>query len=439
MTDNKHYVTSKKLYREGNIMRTKIDIKKLYSDYVKTLETYIMFRIKQEKIRLTPELITKDRAPIDLSMGAPVQNPPEFVINALKNALDEPGIHLYSTPKGEPFYLEAVASRMKKRFNVELDPKTEIFSLIGSKEGLAHIFRAIVNPSLNEKEQDIILIPDPGYASYQEQIKVIGGKSYPIPLTQENNFMPLMQNVFDNLQKDGFSPDKVKAIVLNYPSNPLGATATREYLQSVVDFARERNILIISDLAYADMYFADQEPPASILEFEGAREVAIEFHSFSKPYSMTGWRIGWACGNKDAVGIMGKIKSTVDTGIFKALQKAGAAILTHEEGDKYIQQCNKMYERKQNLVIKGFKELGWNMDNLTIPKATFYLWLPIPEKYTISSEFSQALLEKSGIVIVPGSGFGQYGEGFFRLSFVASDEDLEKVITRMKQDGFYYR
>ena len=420
-------------------MQTAIDIKKLYSDYVKTLETYIMFRIKQEKIRLTPELTAKGRTPIDLSMGAPVQNPPEFVINALKNALDESGIHLYSTPKGEPFYLEAVASRMKKRFNVELDPKTEIFSLVGSKEGLAHIFRAIVNPVLDEKQRDIILIPDPGYASYQEQIKVIGGKSYPMPLTQENNFMPSMESVFDNLKKDGFSPEKVKAIVLNYPSNPLGATATREYLQSVVDFAREKNILIISDLAYADMYFGDQEAPASILEFEGAKDIAIEFHSLSKPYSMTGWRIGWACGNKDAVGILGKIKSTVDTGIFKAIQKAGAAILTSEEGDKYICECNKMYESKQSLLIKGFKELGLTVENLIIPRATFYLWLPIPEKYTSCNEFAQILLEKSGIVIVPGSGFGKYGEGFFRLSYVASEQDLEKVITRMKEDGFYYR
>ncbi|MFH0702242.1 MAG: aminotransferase class I/II-fold pyridoxal phosphate-dependent enzyme [bacterium] len=419
-------------------MQTEINIKSLYSDYVKTLETYIMFRIKQETIRLTPSLKAKNRAPVELSMGAPTQPPPEFVIEALKKSLTEPGIHLYSTPKGEVYFLEAIVARMKARFGVELDPKTEIFSLISSKEGLANIFRTLVNPSLNEKEQDIILIPDPGYASFQEQIKVIGGKPYSIPLTYENKFMPNMEEILQNLKKEGYSPEKVKAVVINYPNNPLGATATRSYLKEVVDFARKRNILLISDLAYADMYFGDQEPPASILEIEGAKDIAIEFHSLSKPYSMTGWRIGWACGNKDAVEILGKLKSTVDTGIFKALQKAGAAILTSEEGNKYIQKCNKLYQNKQEILLKGFGELGWEIDKLIIPKATFYLWLPIPERFSSSAEFAQSLLETSGIVIVPGSGFGKYGEGFFRISMVPPDESLYEVIERMKTDGFYY-
>ncbi|EKE03101.1 MAG: hypothetical protein ACD_20C00259G0001 [uncultured bacterium] len=419
-------------------MQAEINIKSLYSDYVKTLETYIMFRIKQEMIRLTPELKAKNRAPINLSIGAPAEPPPEFVINALKKALDEPGAHSYSIPKGETFFLEAVAARMKKRFNVELDPKTEIFSLIGSKEGLANIFRTLVNPTLNEQEQDIIMIPDPGYASYQEQIKVIGGKAYPIPLTYENQFMPSLEGVLESLQKDGFSPEKVKAVVINYPNNPLGATATREYLKEVVDFCRARNILLISDLAYSDMYFADQEPPASALEIPGAKDITIEFHSLSKLYGMTGWRIGWACGHKDAVGILGKLKSTVDTGIFKAIQKASAEILVSEEGDKYIQEANKSYQRKQGILLKGFKELGWEIEKLIIPKATFYLWLPIPKRFNSSDEFMQNLLETSGVVIVPGTGFGKYGEGFFRISMVSSDESLQDAINRMKTDGFTY-
>lgn len=420
-------------------MNAEVNIKNLYSDYVKTLETYIMFRIKQDMIRLTPELKAKNRAPINLSIGAPVQPPPEFVINAIKKAFDEPGIHSYSVPKGENFFLEAVASRMKTRFSVELDPKTEIFSLIGSKEGLANIFRTLINPTLNEKEQDIILIPDPGYASYQEQIKVIGGKAYPIPLKYENNFMPSIPEVINNLKKEGFNPAKIKAIVINYPNNPLGATATREYLKEIVDLARAKNILVISDAAYADMYFDNQEPPASILEIEGAMDIAIEFHSLSKPYSMTGWRIGWACGNKDAVSILGKIKSTIDTGIFKAVQKAAAEILTSEEGDKYIKKCNKMYQRKQEIMVKGVKELGWEVEKLIIPKATFYLWLPIPVRYSDSSRFMQDLMGISGIVVVPGTGFGKYGEGFFRMSLVSSDESLQEVIDRMKTDRFLFK
>jgi LL-diaminopimelate aminotransferase len=417
-------------------MQAAPDIKSLYSDYVKTLDTYIMFRIKQDMIRLTPELTAKSRSPINLSIGAPTQPPPEFVVNSLKKALDETSMHTYSIPKGEMFFLEAVASRMKTRFDVDLDSKTEIFSLIGSKEGLVNMFRCLINPSLDENNQDIILIPDPGYASYKEQIKVIGGKAYPIPLNYANNFMPDLNDVLENLKKDGFSPSRVKAVVVNYPNNPLGATATREYLQSVVNFCKERNILLISDAAYADMYFGEQEAPASILEFDGAMDVAVEFHSFSKPYSMTGWRIGWACGNKDAVGILGKMKSTVDTGIFKAVQKAAAEIVVSQEGDEYIKKANEMYEKKQQILVNGFRELGWDVDNLIIPKATFYLWLPIPERFKSGEEFCSKLLETSGIVVVPGTGFGNYGEGFFRLSYVAKDEDLHKVIERMKADGF---
>lgn len=415
-----------------------IDIKGLYSDYVQTLETYIMFRIKQNMLRLKPELEAKNRAPINLSIGAPVAAPPEFVINAMKKALEIEGIHSYSTPKGEPFYLEAVAKRMKDRFNVELDPKTEIFSLIGSKEGLANIFRAFINPTMEECEQDIVLIPDPGYASYQTQLKVIGGKGYPVALTKENNFMPKMEDVIENLKKDGFNPDKVKALVINYPNNPLGASATREYLKEIVEFCRKNNIILISDLAYADVYFEGTEKPASILEFDGAKDIAIEFHSLSKPYSMTGWRVGFAVGNKDIVGILGKIKSSVDTGIFKAIQKASAEILNSEEGDNYIVEANKSYKKKQDIFVEGLEELGWPMDEISIPDATFYLWIPVPKRYKTSEEFATAMLEKSGIVIVPGSGFGQFGEGFVRISLVSSDESLRQVISRMKEDGFSY-
>lgn len=415
-----------------------LDMKELCSDYVKSLETYIMFQIKQETMRLKPELDAKGRSPISLSMGAPVQPPPEFVIEALKNALSEPGIHSYSLPKGEPFYAEAVAKRMKNRFGVELDPKTQVFSLIGSKEGLANMFRALINPETDDNEKDIILIPDPGYASYKEQIKVVGGLSYPIPLTQENNFMPNLEDVKKSLANDGYDFEKVKAVVINYPNNPLGASATREYLQEVVDFCRANKVLLISDLAYADMYFEGEEAPASILEMDGAMDVSVEFHSFSKPYAMTGWRAGWICGNSDAVAVLGKLKSTVDTGIFKAIQKASAEVLNSKEGDEYIKESNISYKKKQDIVVQGFKELGWDMDNLMIPSATFYLWLPVPERYETAQQFTSELLEKSGIVVVPGNAFGGCGEGFFRLSFVAADEDLKEVISRMKQDGFTF-
>ena len=413
-------------------------MKEHFNEYVKSIETYIMFRIKQEAARLAPELEAKGRAPIALAMGAPVAPPPQFVYDKLAEALKIPQIHTYSSPKGENFYLEAIAKRMKNRFNVELDPQTEIFSLIGSKEGIANFIRALINPTNIEQDKDIILVPDPGYASYSQMIKTNGGISYPISLNKENNYMPDMNKIWENLIKDGLNPSKVKAMMINYPSNPLGATCTKDYLKHVVDFCKEKQIWLMSDAAYCDIYFEEQAKPHSIFEIEGAKDVAVEFYSFSKPYSMTGFRLGWICGNKEAVGTFGRLKSTIDTGLFKALQKCAAAVLNSKEGDEYIEQANKSFKKKQQIVINGFRELGWKIEENDIPKATFYIWLPIPPRYKTSKEFTDDLLKTSGIVVVPGNGFGANGEGWFRLSAVATDEQLMDVIERIKKDGFYF-
>ena len=413
-------------------------MKEHFNEYVKSIETYIMFRIKQEAARLAPELEAKGRAPIALAMGAPVAPPPQFVYDKLAEALKFPQIHTYSSPKGENFYLEAIAKRMKNRFNVELDPQTEIFSLIGSKEGIANFIRALINPTNIEQDKDIILVPDPGYASYSQMIKTNGGISYPISLNKENNYMPDMNKIWENLIKDGLNPSKVKAMMINYPSNPLGATCTKDYLKHIVDFCKEKQIWLMSDAAYCDIYFEEQAKPHSIFEIEGAKDVAVEFYSFSKPYSMTGFRLGWICGNKEAVGTFGRLKSTIDTGLFKALQKCAAAVLNSKEGDEYIEQANKSFKKKQQIVINGFRELGWKIEENDIPKATFYIWLPIPPRYKTSKEFTDDLLKTSGIVVVPGNGFGANGEGWFRLSAVATDEQLMDVIERMKKDGFYF-
>lgn len=413
-------------------------MKEHFNEYVKSIETYIMFRIKQEAARLAPELEAKGRAPIALAMGAPVAPPPQFVYDKLAEALKIPQIHTYSSPKGENFYLEAIAKKMKNRFNVELDPQTEIFSLIGSKEGIANFIRALINPTNIEQDKDIILVPDPGYASYSQMIKTNGGISYPISLNKENNYMPDMNKILENLIKDGLNPSKVKAMMINYPSNPLGATCTKDYLKHVVDFCKEKQIWLMSDAAYCDIYFEEQAKPHSIFEIEGAKDVAVEFYSFSKPYSMTGFRLGWICGNKEAVGTFGRLKSTIDTGLFKALQKCAAAVLNSKEGDEYIEQANKSFKKKQQIVINGFRELGWKIEENDIPKATFYIWLPIPPRYKTSKEFTDDLLKTSGIVVVPGNGFGANGEGWFRLSAVATDEQLMDVIERMKKDGFYF-
>lgn len=415
-----------------------MNIEKLFNNEVMSLDTYIMFKLKEETSKLKDELIARNRAPISLSMGAPTANPPKALIDRLKKILDEDGIHTYSIPKGEQFFREAIAKRMKTRFGVELDAETEIFSLVGSKEGIANLVRFITTPKENEFDKDVIMVPDPCYASYLQFIKCSGAKAYPMPLTKENDFKPDVEKIYDQIVKDGYKPENIKALFINYPNNPMGISTTKEYVQSVINFCKKYDILLVSDAAYCDLYFAEDEKPFSIFELDGAKDVGIEFFSFSKPYAVTGWRLGWVCGNKDIIQRFGKGKSTIDNGIFKALQKACAEILNSEEGEKYIEQGNLGYARKQAIMVKGFKELGWEIDESKIPHTTFYLWLPIPKKYTSAFEFCRDVLRKSGVVLVPGNAFGNCGEGFFRLSFVCSDEKLQEVIDRFKADGFYY-
>ncbi len=411
-------------------------MQEFFNEYVQNMETYIMFRIKDTVAKLTPELVAKNRAPISLSMGAPTQAPPEMVIKSMQNILEEKGIHTYSTSKGEKYFREACAKRMKTRFGVDLNPDTEIHSLIGSKEGLANLIRAIINPAIAESEKDIIMIPDPGYASYKEMVKASGGKPYSVPLKADDNYMPDMEKVFEQLIAGGNNPQKVKALIINYPNNPLGATATLDYFKSIVEFCKRHNILLVSDAAYTDMYFKPELKPASIFQVEGAKDIAVEFFSFSKPYAMTGWRLGWVCGNAEAIKYFGKLKSSIDSGAFKALQKAGAEILNSDEGDKFIETSNLMFKRHQALFVEGLKELGWK--NFNIPDATFYLWLPIPPRYNSAVDFSEDLLKKSGVVVVPGDGFGEYGKGFVRVSIVCPEEQISEVFRRMKEDGFTF-
>lgn len=410
----------------------------LFNEDVMALDTYIMVKLKEKTALLSDSLAKKNRAPISLSMGAPTANPPEVLIEKLKEYLTEDNIHLYSVTRGEPYYRQAVAQRMEERFGVKLDANSEVFSLLGSKDGLANLIRFIINPRHNELAKDIVLIPDPGYASYSQMVQCSGGHAYSIPLTKENNYQPDMEEVFEKLVEDGYDESKVKAIIINYPNNPLGVSASREYLQSVVEFCRKKDILLISDAAYCDIYFKEEDKPFSILEFEGAKDIAVELYTLSKPYAITGWRLGWICGNREVISRFGKAKSTIDNGIFRALQKACAYIMTSPEGDDYIRQANLSYKRKQSIFVKGLKELGWEIDDSNLPRTTFYLWLPIPRKYDSAFKFCEEMLEKSGIVVVPGDAFGKYGKGYFRVSFVCSDEKLQEVIDRMKADGFRY-
>ncbi len=412
--------------------------KDLFNNEAMSIDTYIMVKLKEKTAQLREKLEKKNRAPISLSMGAPTANPPAVLIDKLKEFLTEDNIHTYSVTRGEAYYRQAVAERMKNRFGVELDADKEIMSLLGSKDGLANLIRFIITPKSDEKEKDIIIVPDPGYASYSQMIQIAGGKAYSAALTPANDYQPSMAQVYESLVEEGYDTKKVKAIIINYPNNPLGVSASRDYVKSLVEFCKKHDILLISDAAYCDIYFDDNEKPFSVLEFAGAKDTAVEFFSLSKPYAITGWRLGWLCGNSEVVTRFAKAKSTIDNGIFKAMQKACACIMNSSEGDEYIACTNCAYKRKQSIMVKGLRELGWEIDSETLPHTTFYLWLPIPRKYTSAFKFCEDLLEKSGIVVVPGDAFGQYGAGYFRISYVCSDEKLQEVIDRMKADGFKF-
>ncbi|MBQ7127195.1 aminotransferase class I/II-fold pyridoxal phosphate-dependent enzyme, partial [bacterium] len=348
----------------------------------------------------------------------------------------ENGINTYSTPKGELYFRNECAKYMKRRFSAELDPNTEIFSLIGSKEGIANLIRAIINPTTIKDDQDIILVPDPGYASYKEMVKVSGGNPYPIALNKQNNYMPDIEEVINKIQKEGYTIRQIKALIINYPNNPIGAIANLEYYEKLVSICKKHQILLISDAAYADISLKPEIKPHSIFEISGAKDIAVEFFSFSKPYAMTGWRLGWICGNKDVIKSFGKLKSVLDSGIFKAIQKIGADLLNSKEGDDYIVASNEALKRNQELFVNGLRELGWK--NFDIPDATFYLWLPIPPRYKNSKDFTDELMHKSGIITVPGDAYGDNGKGFFRVSIVCSEEEIKEVLLRMKKDGFVY-
>lgn len=410
----------------------------LFNEDIMAIDTYIMVKLKEKTAQLKDKLTQRNRAPISLSMGAPTSAPPSALIDKLKEFLTEESIHTYSVTRGESYYREACSQRMKERFGVDIDPNKEVCSILGSKDGLANLIRFIINPQHEDKNKDIILIPDPGYASYTQMIKCSGGKAYPMPLTEENNYQPNVDEVLEKLKNEGYDEHKIKAVIINYPNNPLGVSATRDYVQSVLNFCKKHDILLISDAAYCDMYYNEEDKPFSIFEFKGAKDNAIEMFTLSKPYAITGWRLGWLCGNSEVVSRFAKGKSTIDNGIFKALQKACAYIMTSPEGEEYINNANASYKRKQSILIKGLKELGWQIDDNKVPQTTFYLWLPIPQKYKSSTKFCEDLLEKSGIVVVPGTAFGDYGEGYFRISYVCSDEKLQEVIDRMKADGFKY-
>ncbi len=354
---------------------------------------------------------------IDLGVGDPDHPTPQRIIDAMSAAVKDPGNHHYPSYSGSGEFKKAVAEWYMNRFSVFLDPETEVITLIGAKEGIAHIPLAFINPG------DFALVPSPAYPVYDISVMFAAGNPYYMPLLKENGFLPDLASIPSEICK------KAKMIWLNYPNNPTGAVAEKDYFQGLLEFAHKYGLLICHDLCYSEIAF-DGYRPMSILEIEGAKDICIEFHSLSKTFNMTGWRIGYAVGNPDAVNGLGAIKSNIDSGVFKAIQVAGIEALKGEK--EFTPPIVEVYRERRDIMVKGLRECGFEVER---PKATFYLWIPVPEGYT-SIGLASKLLTEAGIVVTPGNGFGAPGEGYIRIALTREKTRLLEAIDRIENIGF---
>lgn len=351
---------------------------------------------------------------IDMGIGDPDLPTPPHIIEALKRAAENPTNHRYPDYEGLLQFRAAVASWYKQRFGVTLDPEREVLALIGSKEGTAHMPLAFVNPG------DIVLVPDPGYPVYAAGTWFADGQVHWMPLRRENGFMPDLAAIPAEVAR------RAKLMYLNYPNNPTAATATREFFERAVAFAREHGIIVCHDAMYSELRFDGYRPP-SFLETPGAVEVGVEFHSLSKTYSMTGWRIGFCVGNAAAVAGLGQVKTNVDSGVFQAVQEAGIAALTGPQ--ELSEQYRRTYQERRDVVVAGLRALGWEVD---VPKAAFFVWAPVPGGLD-SRTFAARLLEEVGCVVTPGVGFGPSGEGFYRIALTIDAKRLHEAMDRLRR------
>jgi LL-diaminopimelate aminotransferase len=380
---------------------------------IEELPPYLFAEIDAKK----KEMRAKGIDLIDLGVGDPDIPTPKLIVDALKAAAQDPANHRYPSYEGMLAFRESAANWYRERFKVRLDPETEIVTLIGSKEGIAHTPIAFVDPG------DVVLIPDPGYPVYSVATSFAGGIPYSIPLLKKNRFLPDLNAVPEDIRR------KAKLMFINYPNNPTSAVAEKGFFKEVIDFATKYGIIVCHDAAYTEVAFDGINPP-SFLEVDGAKEVGIEFHSLSKTFNMTGWRIGFAAGNRKAISGLGKVKTNIDSGVFQAIQLAGMTGLKNYPNG--IAERKKTYEERRNVFCRGLDEVGIRYYP---PKATFYVWFETPDGIS-SKEFTGKLLEESGIVVTPGVGFGKYGEGYIRVSITIAKKKLVEAVERLKNVRF---
>ncbi|GAW30126.1 MULTISPECIES: LL-diaminopimelate aminotransferase [unclassified Carboxydocella] len=378
---------------------------------IRQLPPYLFARIEAQIAKAKEEGVDV----ISLGIGDPDRPTPDHIIQELVKEAHNPANHQYPSSVGMLSFRQAVADYYQRRFQVSLDPKTQVVSLLGSKEGIAHMAWCYLDPG------DIALVPDPGYPVYGIGTLLAGGTPYIMPLKAENNFLPDLKAIPEEVAR------KAKLMWLNYPNNPTGAIAPLEFFEEVVDFAKKYDIIVCHDAAYQEISFDGYRPP-SFLEVPGAMEVGVEFGSCSKTYNMTGWRIGWAVGRADVINALGRLKSNIDSGVFQAIQYAAITALTGPQD--CVEAMSKVYQERRDIAVEGLNAIGWKLEK---PKSTIYVWAPVPKGFT-SMSFAEHVFEKTGVVITPGNGYGEHGEGFFRIALTVEKERMLEAFDRIKKN-----
>jgi LL-diaminopimelate aminotransferase len=382
------------------------------AERLKKLPPYLF----QEIDRLREEVRKRGVDIIDLGVGDPDQPTPGHIIKKLQEAAADPATHRYPAYSGMSRFRDSAAAWYSRRFGVELDPASEVITLIGSKEGLAHFPLAFVNPG------EVVLCPSPAYPVYRSSTIMAGGEPVEMPLLADNGFLPDLEAI------PAETLERAKVLVINYPNNPTAACADMDFYTRVAEFAKAHGLMVVSDAAYTEMAYDGHEPP-SFLQAPGAREVGIEFHSLSKTYNMTGWRLGFAVGNAELVAGLGQVKSQIDSGAFDAVQVAGIAAL--EADQTCVEEMRALYKGRRDVLVAGLRAAGLAVEP---PRATFYVWCPCPAGLP-SAEFTKRLLNECGIVSTPGVGFGEPGEGYVRFALTVDKERLSEAVERMQKLG----
>ncbi|MBT2216297.1 LL-diaminopimelate aminotransferase [Virgibacillus dakarensis] len=365
---------------------------------------------KKQKLKEGKEII-------DLSVGSPDLPPAQFVIDEMTKNVQDPGQYGY-TLTGIDALHQAIADYYGRQYDVTVSATSETLMVMGSQDGLVHLPMVLTNP------EDIILLPDPGYTAYNTGVSLAGATPYRMPLKEENNFLPDLEAIPEEIRH------KAKLMVLNFPGNPVPALATEEFFQQVVAFAKKYQIAVLHDFAYSELYYED-EKPISFLSIEGAKDVGVEFNSFSKSFNLAGCRIGYIVGNTTIVNGLSRLKSNLDYGVFHPIQKT--AIRALENSVDFSEMLRTVYKKRRDILVAGLNDLGWKVE---APKASMFIWAKVPEPFT-STQFTYRLIDEAGIVVVPGNAFGEAGEGYVRIGLVQPDEVLEKVVEKIRASNIF--